>query len=200
MKILEAERSLKSTNPHEVVLLQQQREEGDTGAPHLEARKVERRDECEKCEGMATARGIDPFLKADIPTRAPKHHGQSLPRHAPGFPPYDTGARSHMSYKLTRNAKMANRRKRSMQPHRGCAPFQLRCNRRSSMEAWAHMSCNRRVGYHVQNNRTATCAKAASSRGYRTSATTRGSPAHDPTVPIKCDGHGSVSRGNRHDS
>jgi hypothetical protein len=101
---------LKSTNPHEVVPLQQQQEEGNTGTPHLEARKVERRDECEECEGMVTAREIDPFLKADLPTRAPKHHGQSLPRRAPGFPPYDTGARFHMSYKLTRNARRANHR------------------------------------------------------------------------------------------
>jgi hypothetical protein len=30
-------------------------------------------------------------------------------------------------------------------------------------------------------------------------AATRGSPARDPTVPIKGDGHGSVSRGDRHD-
>jgi hypothetical protein len=28
---------------------------------------------------MATARGIDPFLKADLPTRAPKHHGPRPP-------------------------------------------------------------------------------------------------------------------------
>jgi hypothetical protein len=76
---------------------------------------MERRDECEKSKGMATAREIDPFLKADLPTRAPKHHGQSLPRCAPGFPPCDTEARSHVSYKLARNAKRANRRTRSMQ-------------------------------------------------------------------------------------
>jgi hypothetical protein len=62
------------------------------------------------------------------------------------------------------------------------------------------MSCNRRTGYDVQRNRTATCANVASSRNYKTSATTRGSPAHDPTVPIKCDGHGSVSHGDRHDN
>jgi hypothetical protein len=68
---------------------------------------------------MATAREIDPFLKADLPTRTPKHHGQSLPRRALRFPPYDTGARSHMSYKLTRNARRANRRARSMQLPRG---------------------------------------------------------------------------------
>jgi hypothetical protein len=80
---------------------------------------MERRDECGKSKAMATAREVDPFLKADLPTRALRHHGQSLPRRAPGFPPYDTGARSHMSYKLTRNTKMANRRTRSMQPPRG---------------------------------------------------------------------------------
>jgi hypothetical protein len=45
MKILEAERWLKSANPHEVALLQQQQEEGNTGAPHVGARKVEGRDE-----------------------------------------------------------------------------------------------------------------------------------------------------------
>jgi hypothetical protein len=77
---------------------------------------MERCDEYEKSKGMATTREIDPFLKTDLPTRAPKHHGQRLPRRAPGFPPYDTGARSHMSYKLTRNTKMANRYTRSMQP------------------------------------------------------------------------------------
>jgi hypothetical protein len=76
MKILEAKRWLRSANPHEVALLQQQQEEGNTGAPHLGARKVERRDECEDCEGMATAREIDPFLKADLPTHAPSVTGK----------------------------------------------------------------------------------------------------------------------------
>jgi hypothetical protein len=80
---------------------------------------MERHDKCGKSKGMATAREIDPLLKADLPTRAPKHHGQSLPRRAPGFPPCDTGARSHMSHKLTRNAKRANRHTRSMQLPRG---------------------------------------------------------------------------------
>jgi hypothetical protein len=63
---------------------------------------------------MATAWGVDPFLKADLPTRTPKRHGQSLHRHAPGFSPYDMRAGSHMSYELTRNAKKADRRTRSM--------------------------------------------------------------------------------------
>jgi hypothetical protein len=79
---------------------------------------MERRDECKESKGMAIARGIDPFLKADLPTHATKRHGQSLRRCAPGFPPYDMGARSHMSHELTQNAKRANRRTRSVQiPH-----------------------------------------------------------------------------------
>jgi hypothetical protein len=44
MKILEAERWLNGANPHEVALLQRQQDEGNTGAPHLGARKVEERD------------------------------------------------------------------------------------------------------------------------------------------------------------
>jgi hypothetical protein len=34
---------------------------------------------------------------------------------------------------------------------------------------------------------------------YGTSAVTRGNPEHGPTVPIEHIGHGSVSRGRRHD-
>jgi hypothetical protein len=44
IKILEAERWLNDANPREVALLQQQQEEGNAGAPHLEARKVEGRN------------------------------------------------------------------------------------------------------------------------------------------------------------
>jgi hypothetical protein len=136
---------------------------------------------------MATARGMDPFLKADFPTYAPKRHGQGLLRCVLGFPPYDTGARPHVSYRLTRSAKKktatqgacnrpavmcpfvfaatsgqkdeppheerataprlyapssspkpavkkANRHAGSVQPPRGCAPPQLRCNRWSNLD------------------------------------------------------------------
>jgi hypothetical protein len=72
---------------------------------------------------MATVREIDPFLKAYFPTRALKRHGQSLPRRAPGFSPYDTGARPHMSYRLTRSTKKANHRTRSVQLPHGMRPF-----------------------------------------------------------------------------
>jgi hypothetical protein len=44
MKILEAEQWLKGANSREVVLLQQQQDEGNAGAPHPGALKVEGRD------------------------------------------------------------------------------------------------------------------------------------------------------------
>jgi hypothetical protein len=58
------------------------------------------------------------------------------------------------------------------------------------------MSCNRRAGYYVQETapplvplpRLLDCG---------TGAVTRGNPAHDPIVPTKHIGHGSVSRGRR---
>jgi hypothetical protein len=104
MKILEAERWLKGANLREVTLLQQQ-DEGNTGAPRPGARKVEGRDARGECEGMATARGVDPFLKAALPTRVLRRRGLSLHRRAPGSSPYDTGAGSHASCKLARNRR-----------------------------------------------------------------------------------------------
>jgi hypothetical protein len=80
---------------------------------------------------MATTRGVNPVLKADFPTRAPKRHGQGLLRCAPGFPSYDTGARPHMSYKLARSTKKANHRTGSMPPPHGSTPLRLRRNQRS---------------------------------------------------------------------
>jgi hypothetical protein len=80
--------------------------------------------------GMATARGMNSFLKVDFPARAPKRHGQGLPRRAPGFLFYDMGARPHMSYKLAQSAKKTNRRTGSVQPPCGHTPFHLRHNQR----------------------------------------------------------------------
>jgi hypothetical protein len=153
MKILEAERWLKGTNLREVTLLQQQQDEGNAGAPHPGAWKVEGRDARGECEGMATAQGIDPFLKAALPTRILKRNRQSLHRRAPGSSPYDTGAGSHTSCKLTQNGRnqtaareacnrpavistppsspkpaieRADRHAGGVQPHRGGAPLWLR--------------------------------------------------------------------------
>jgi hypothetical protein len=140
---------------------------------------------------LSTARGIDPFLKAALPTRIPKRHGQSLHRCAPGFSPSGAGAGSHTSCGLTRNGRSqiaaheacnrpavisvppsspkpagerADRHAGGVQPHHGCAPFRLHRIRWVSVKAWARMSCNQRNGYCVQGNRTATRANVASSR------------------------------------
>jgi hypothetical protein len=86
--------------------------------------------------------------------------------------------------------------------------MQVACNRTaivhpfgfvaSGMEAQAHTSCNRRAGYYVQET-APPLAPMPRLLDCGTSAVTRGSPARDPTVPIKCNDHGSVSRRRRRD-
>jgi hypothetical protein len=60
---------------------------------------------------------------------------------------------------------------------------------------------------HVTGAPVATCKETAPPLApiprlldCRTSAAIQGSPARDPTVPIKCDDHGSVSHRDRHDN
>jgi hypothetical protein len=60
--------------------------------------------------------------------------------------------------------KRADRHAGGMQPHHDCAPFRLHRILWVSVKARARMSCDRRYGYCVQRNRTATCTNAASSR------------------------------------
>jgi hypothetical protein len=125
------------------------------------------------------------------PHSHPKRHGQSLHRRALGFPPSDAGAGSHMPCERTRNrrsqtaareagnrpavisippsspkpaSERADRHAGGVQPHHGCAPFRLHRIQWVSVKARARMSCNRRNGYCVQGNRTATRANAAYSR------------------------------------
>jgi hypothetical protein len=174
---------------------------------------------------MATAQGIDPFLKADLLTRTPKRHGQSLHRRVLGFSPSDAGAGSHTSCGLTRNRRSqitaheacnrpavisippsslkpaverADRHAGSMQPHRGCAPFRPVA---SGEPAWRlEPTC------HVIDAMVTACKETAPPLAPMsrlldcgTSTMTRGSPARDPTVPIESNDHGSVSRGERRD-
>jgi hypothetical protein len=164
--------------------------------------------------------GIDPFLKAALPTRILKRHGQSLHRRAPVSSPYDTGVGSHTSCKLTRNGRSqtaahgaCNRPTVISTPPSSPKPAVERrtatqgaYNRTtvvhpfgfvaSGMEAQAHTSCNRRVGYCVQET-APPLAPIPRLLDCRTSAVTRGSPARDPTVPIGCNDHGSVSHRRR---
>jgi hypothetical protein len=91
---------------------------------------------------------------------------------------------------------------------KGRTTMQAACNRTkgahpfnfdvSSMEAQAHTSCNRRAGCYVQET-TPPLAPLPCLLDCGTSTATRGNPAHDPTVPTRHIGHGSVSRGRRRD-
>jgi hypothetical protein len=92
---------------------------------------------------MATAQGMNSFLKADFPARSSKRHGKGLPRCAPRFPFYDMGARLRTSYKLARNTKKANRRIGSLQPPCGSTPFHLHRNQRSRRRTAAQGARNR---------------------------------------------------------
>jgi hypothetical protein len=86
--------------------------------------------------------------------------------------------------------------------------MQVACNRTveahpfgfvaSSMEAQTHTSCNRRAGYYVQET-APPLVPMPRLLDCRTSAATRGNPAHGPTVPIEHIDYGSVSRGRRRD-
>jgi hypothetical protein len=78
---------------------------------------------------------------------------------------------------------------------KGAHPFDFDA---SSMEAQAHTSCNRCAGYYVQETAPPP-ALVPRLLDCGTGAATRGNPAHDPTVPTEHIGHGSVSRGRRHD-
>jgi hypothetical protein len=115
-------------------------------------------------QDMAATRGVNPFLKADFPTRAPKRHGRGLPRCALGFPSYDTGARPHMSYKLAQSVKKANRRTRSVQPPCSYTPLHLRRNQRSKRRTAAQGACNRHTVMHLLSSSPQPAVKKANRR------------------------------------
>ena len=80
--------------------------------------------------------GDRPLFKGRSPHSRPRSvTARSLPRRAPRFPPYDTGARPHTSYRLTR--------RRSVQLPRGYAPPLFRGNRWSGRRTAAQGACNR---------------------------------------------------------
>jgi hypothetical protein len=78
---------------------------------------------------------------------------------------------------------------------KGAHPFDFDA---SSLEVQAHTSCNRRAGYYVQET-APPLAPVPCLLDSETGATTRGNPAHDPTVPTEHIGHRSISRGRRRD-
>jgi hypothetical protein len=91
---------------------------------------------------------------------------------------------------------------------KGRTAMQAACNRTKgahpfdfdafSMRAQARTSCDRRAGYCVQET-APPLAPLPCLLDCGASTATRGNPAHDPTVPTRHIGHGSVSRGRRRD-
>jgi hypothetical protein len=181
---------------------------------------VEGHDACGECEGMATARGIDPFLKAALPLASPSVAGKVFTDVLQGPPPTTRGLgpTRHASCPETEEAKPPHAERvtapqlqallhpRRNQWSKGRTAMQVACNRTtrahslgfvaSSMEAQAHTSCNRRASYYVQAT-APPLAPMPRLLDCETGAATRGNTAHGPTVPIEHIDHGSVSRGRR---
>jgi hypothetical protein len=107
--------------------------------------------------GMATARVVNSFLKADFTARAPKRHGQVSPNAHQGTQPMAWGPTLRNSCKERATAlrlyalpsppqpavKKANRRTRNVQPPCGYTPFHLHHNQWSSWRTAAQGACNR---------------------------------------------------------
>jgi hypothetical protein len=137
---------------------------------------------------MATTWGIDPFLKAALPTRVLRRHGQILHRRDPRSSPYDTGARSHTSCKLTQNGRSqtaargacncpavtstppsspklaverVDRHAGGVQSHRGGAPLRLRRIQHGGLGPHVMKLARRLLR---ARNCTVTCANVAPSR------------------------------------
>jgi hypothetical protein len=168
---------------------------------------------------MATARGIDPFLKAALPqaSRAkssptcsrvlPLRHGGWVPHVMQAGPERKEPKPPHAE-RVTAPRLQALLHPRRNQRLKGRTAMQVACNRTTgthpfdfdafSMEAQAHTSCNRRAGYYVQET-APPFAPMPRLLDCGASAATRGNPAHGPTVPTRHIGHGSVSRGRRRD-
>jgi hypothetical protein len=87
--------------------------------------------------------GSRSLFKGRSPHSHPEASWAKSPRRAPGFPPYDTRARPHMSYSLTRRTKKANHHARSVQLPRSYAPLHFQGNQRSGRRTAAQGACNR---------------------------------------------------------
>jgi hypothetical protein len=115
----------------------------NTSVPHPEARKAERCDECKRSEAWLLPEEWTPFQRRISPLTPRSVTGKVSSGVCQGVPPYDTGAKPHMSYRLTRSAKEENRRARSIQLPRGYVPLHFRRNQLSGRRTAARGACNR---------------------------------------------------------
>jgi hypothetical protein len=168
---------------------------------------------------MATAQGIDPFLKAALPqaSRAkssptcsrvlPLRHGGWVPHVMQAGPERKKPKPPHAE-RVTAPWLQALLHPRRNQRLKGRTAMQVACNRTtgthpfdfdaSSMEVQAHTSCNQRAGYYVRET-APPLTPMPRLLDYGTSTATRGNPTRGPTVPVEHIDHESVSRGRRHD-
>jgi hypothetical protein len=157
---------------------------------------------------MVAIQGGHPPFKGDSPHLRPKpSHGGWVPRIMQVGPgqkePKPPGAvrataqrlQAFLHYRLDQRVKGRTAMQAACNRTKGAHPFDFNA---SSMEAQAHTSCNQRTGYYVQET-APPLAPVPRLLDCGTSATTRGDPAHGPTVPTEHIGHGSVSRGRRRD-
>jgi hypothetical protein len=180
------------------------------------------REQCIKGSAKAwlPSKEVAPFLKATLPTCVLSRRGLSLHQHAPRSSPptRGLGPTRHASWPWIEEAKPARAERGTAQRLRALLHFrpdqrvkgrtamQAACNYTkgmhpfdldaSNMEAQAHTSCNRHAGYYVRET-APPLAPVPRLLDCGTGATTRGNPAHGPTVPTEHIGHGSVSRGRR---
>jgi hypothetical protein len=172
---------------------------------------------------MVALQGGHPPFKGNSPHLRPQpSRAESSPTRSKVLPPTTRGLgpTRHASWPRAEEAKpprtvraTAQRLQaflhfRPDQRVKGRTAMQATCNRTkwahpfdsnaSNMEAQAHTSCNRRAGCYMQET-ASPLVPLPYLLDCGTSTVTRGNPVYDPTVPTRHIGHGSVSRGRRHD-
>jgi hypothetical protein len=143
-----------------------------------------------------------PSRTESSPTRSkvfPLRHGGWVPRVMQTDPgqkePKPLRLRAFLHFRPGQRVKGRTTMQATCNFTKGAHPFDFNA---FSMRAQAHTSCNRRAGYCVQET-ALPLAPLSCLLGCGTSTATRGNPAHDPTVPTRHIGHGSVGRGRRRD-
>jgi hypothetical protein len=121
--------------------------------------------------------------------------GQKKPNRRARCAQLPSGYKHFLHFRPDQRAKGRTAMQAACNHTKGAHPFDFDA---SNMEAQAHTSSNRRAGCYMQET-APPLAPLPCLLDCGTSTAARGNPAHDPTVPTRHIGHGSVSRGRRHD-
>jgi hypothetical protein len=166
--------------------------------------------------GHPPFKGDSPHLRPQLsriessPTRSkilPLRHGGWVPRVMQAGPGQKE-PKPPRAERITAQRLQALLHFRPDQRVKGRIAMQVACNRTRgrTLSTPTHPAWRPRPTRHVTCAPVTTCGKTAPPLApvprlldCGTGAATRGDPAHDPTVPTEHIGHGSVSRGRRHD-